>query len=305
MAQSALDDLREDARAFARQHPGLVHSMVFAHGNDLWRAERFGLPPSVDRPRKLIPDEIRAQPKVLDRRGTIGASGAATMLLWGGPSEPDDAGPRWQRLLDRVGRVLDERVPCDLRPNEPKVWPVLHRFAWTAPSPAVSDRFDRRFAWRGRFHNGSTEPGIWIVEDLPLAHFDPEHPREVVAQSAEAASHLNTKDETVQTPSTLTGEWCSTVYPAGDALVAVIDDLLVGGEAEVSGAGDGAAAGAGVGDTEWWPAGSFPTGLHGRLRQATAPGRKTMVVHHKTEGGVKLYAVADVWKWWPDEMRKA
>lgn len=39
-----------------------------------------------------------------------------------------------------------------------------------------------------------------------------------------------------------------------------------------------------------------------RLRQAASPNRKTMCVRKRTEGGSEVYSVADVRRWWPDDM---
>lgn len=54
--------------------------------------------------------------------------------------------------------------------------------------------------------------------------------------------------------------------------------------------------------TEWWPASEFPQKLHPRMRQATRDIRKIKHVRSRMEDGVKFYSVADVRRYWPNEV---
>ena len=51
-------------------------------------------------------------------------------------------------------------------------------------------------------------------------------------------------------------------------------------------------------DEEWKPASFFPPKMHGRLRQATRPDRKSKRVKKKVVDGATLYSLSDVQRWW-------
>lgn len=55
---------------------------------------------------------------------------------------------------------------------------------------------------------------------------------------------------------------------------------------------------------EFRPAAAFPKGMAARLRMAARKGRKTKRVASKIIDGVVCYRVADVLRWWPDDLQK-
>lgn len=262
--QSIWDDLREDARTFFRQNPQTGHTLIyrlpeFPHpGPPLFFDESMGASEDKNGPlRKLVfPRGLRASDLILEGRleteGGAAGHGYGSALLWRHRTQVVIANVdrEWEPLLDRLSKLSGEGVHIRFLADTAPVWPIVHRLAWAARHPTT---FDCRVAWAASV-NGHHCPG-WIVESLPLpADFgtDPTQAR----KRATDGYHLDLSGEGMPSPMTLAGWWYSTVYPAGEALVAAIDWLRTADAAERMQAGlaaAGAMAGGVIPDTSTLP----------------------------------------------------
>lgn len=227
MSSLEWQDLRDDARTLDRQYPALGHTLayssaplrmagtvVFDHSVLDFRSPEVLLP---IRDHRLPPaGGYQVAQRVFHMKPGLGVS-----LLWT-RADVDQQGlvEKWQSLMQRIKRKSGAAIQPTLGPGDDITWPALHRVAWTAEGRTA---YKRTLGWAAEpvGHPGTI---VVIPVHLPLSPSVPATPC-VTRTEAEQRAGLPDTGTVFDGPLTLLGWWCSTVEPAGAALVAMIDAL--------------------------------------------------------------------------------
>lgn len=244
MSQSAWDDLREDARTFSRQNPETGHTLIFVSDRNAEGASRIDS--YSGRFDDFITGAINSE-KLLRELGIGGVDsrilfskqceiregeGFVAEWLWCNPvggtihpnDEPGRAWPRlcaalWRLIVDRVGVLIPDAIKggeadvpnIGTDPNTPDAARLLHWLAWSGQV----DGLMANVYWPRFFYP---------TEDSHLTGV-PRTARSKQVSPFSTGRPVRPNPIPNKPWLKLAGWWWSTIEPAGEALVAVIDWL--------------------------------------------------------------------------------